>query len=199
MRVSGWADMFRGHASKALLVRFALRHFANVPMRTTVQHDNGESIVRNLRVSVPPLGLQNTFACPRISDIHQAMIAQQKRMTAASERLMQSLMEAVIGYNSARKPLKIDVAKRKDANPPGGKTNVAKIKGVQVGQQFVKVDTTRNPPPVWEVNSIHPGILGITHAGLKNLDDPVDMKTVSFSALLDKTYYRLVSDVGAAT
>ena len=191
--------MFWVHASKALLASFALRHFAKVPMRTTVQHDNGESIVKNMRVSVPPLGLHNTFACPRISDILRAMIAQQKRMTAAGERLMQWLMDAVIGYNSTRKPLKIGVAKRKDANPPGGKTNVAEIKGVQVGQQFVKVDTTRNRPPVWEVNSIHPGIIGITHAGLKNLDDPVDMKTVSFSALLDKTYYRLVSDVGAAT
>ena len=69
---------------------------------------------------------------------------------------------------------------------------------VQVGQQYVKVDTTRNPPPVWEVNSIHPGDFGITHAGLMNLDDPLDKKTVSFSALLDKTHYRLVSDVGAA-
>ena len=84
------------------------------------------------------------------------------------------------------------------ANPPGGKTNVAKINGVQVGQQYVKVDTTRNPPPVWEVNSIHPGDFGITHAGLMNLDDPLDKKTVSFSVLLDKTHYRLVSDVGVA-
>ena len=84
------------------------------------------------------------------------------------------------------------------ANPPGGKTDVAKKIGVQVGQQYVKVDSTRNPPPVWEVNSIHPSDFGITHAGLMNLDDPLDNKTVSFSALLDKTHYRLVSDVGTA-
>ncbi len=70
--------------------------------------------------------------------------------------------------------------------------------GVQAGQQYVNVHSTRNPPPVWEVNSIHPGIIGITHAGLLNLADPVDKKTVSFSALLDKTHYRLVRNVGAA-
>ena len=75
---------------------------------------------------------------------------------------------------------------------------MAKILGVQVGQQYVKVHSTRNPPTVWEVNSIHPGIIGIVHAGLMNLDDPVDKKTVSFSALLDKTHYRLVKNVGAA-
>ncbi len=54
------------------------------------------SIVRNLHVSVPPLGLQHTFASPRVSDI-QAMIAQQERMAAASERLVQSLMGKVFG------------------------------------------------------------------------------------------------------
>ncbi len=75
---------------------------------------------------------------------------------------------------------------------------MAKQIGVQVGQQYVKVDTTRNPAPVWEVNSIHPGDFGITHAGLMNLDDPLYKKTVSFSALLDKTHYRLVSDVSTA-
>ncbi len=75
---------------------------------------------------------------------------------------------------------------------------MAKINGIQVGQQYVKVDTTRNPAPVWEVNSIHPCDFGIAHAGLTNLDDPLDNKTVSISALLDKTHYRLVSDVGAA-
>ncbi len=70
--------------------------------------------------------------------------------------------------------------------------------GVRVGQRYVNVHSTRNPPPVWEVKSIHPGDLGIDHAGLMNLDDPLHMKTVSFSALLDRAHYRLVSDVGAA-
>ncbi len=76
---------------------------------------------------------------------------------------------------------------------------MAKKIGVQVGQQYVKVDTTRNPPPVWEVNSIHPGDFGIAHASLMNLDDPQHKKTVSFSVLLDKTHYSMVSDVGAAS
>ena len=56
----------------------------------------------------------------------------------------------------------------------------------------------RAPPPVWEVNSIHPGDIGIAHAVLMNQEDPVDRKTMSFSALLDKTNYRLVIDVSAA-
>ncbi len=75
---------------------------------------------------------------------------------------------------------------------------MAKKIGVQVGQQYVNVHSTRIPPPVWKVKSIHPGVLGIDHAGLINLDDPVDKKTVSFSALLDKSHFRLVSDVIAA-
>lgn len=69
---------------------------------------------------------------------------------------------------------------------------------VQVGQRYVKLDSTRDPQPVWEVMSIHPGDIGIAHASLINPEDPVDRKTMSFSALLDKTHYRLVSDVGAA-
>ena len=74
---------------------------------------------------------------------------------------------------------------------------MAKQIGVRAGQQYVKVHSTRNPPPVWEVRSIHPGVIGIAHAGLMNPADPLDRKTVSFSALLDKTHYLLVSDVGA--
>ena len=70
--------------------------------------------------------------------------------------------------------------------------------GIQVGQRYVNVHSTRNSPPVWEVNSIHPGVHGIAHAGLMNLGDPLHKKTVSFSALLDKTHYRLVRDVGVA-
>ncbi len=75
---------------------------------------------------------------------------------------------------------------------------MAKQPGVQIGQQYVSVHSTRNPPPVWEVRSIHPGAIGISHAGLMNLDDPLHMKTVSFSALRDRTHFRLASDVSAA-
>ena len=75
---------------------------------------------------------------------------------------------------------------------------MAKQIGVRAGQQYVKVHSTRNPPPVWEVMSIYSGVGSIAHAGLMNLDDPLHKKTVSFSALLDKTHYRLVRDVGAA-
>ena len=94
--------------------------------------------------------------------------------------------------------MQIFVAKCYGSKSTWGKTDVAKTNDVKIGQQYVKVHSTRNPPPVWKVKSIHPGDFGITHAGLMNLDDPLDKKTVSFSVLLDKTHYRLVSDVGAA-
>ena len=75
---------------------------------------------------------------------------------------------------------------------------MAKKIGVQVGQQYVKLHDARKPPIVWEVNSIHPGDIGIAHAGLMNLDDPLHKKTVSFSVLLDKTHYRMVSNADTA-
>ncbi len=75
---------------------------------------------------------------------------------------------------------------------------MAKKIGVQVGQQYVNVHNTRKPTPVWEVKSTYPDALGIDHAGLVNQKDPLHKKTVSYSALLDKTHYRLVSNVGAA-
>ena len=75
---------------------------------------------------------------------------------------------------------------------------MAKQNDIQVGQRYVNVHSTRTPPPVWEVRSIHPGDFGIDHAGLMNLNDSLEKKTVSFSVLLDKTHYRMVSDVGAA-
>ena len=75
---------------------------------------------------------------------------------------------------------------------------MAKKIGVQVGQQYVNVHSTWEPTPVWEVKSIYPDELGIDHACLVNLKDPLHKKTVSFSALLDKTHFRLVTDVGAA-
>ena len=76
-------------------------------------------------------------------------------------------------------------------------TNMAKKINVQVGQQYVKVQGTRELSPVWEVNLIYPDGLGIAHAGLISLGDPLYKKTVSISALLDKTHYRLLRDVSA--
>ena len=49
--------------------------------------------LRLATIPLPPLSLQQSFAS-RVSDI-QAMIAQQDRMAAASERLVQSLMGEV--------------------------------------------------------------------------------------------------------
>ncbi len=76
---------------------------------------------------------------------------------------------------------------------------MAKQIGVQAGQQYVKAHSTRNPPPVWEVRSIYSGVGNIAHAGLMNPADPLDRKTVSFSALLDEKHYRLLTDVGPET
>ena len=73
---------------------------------------------------------------------------------------------------------------------------MAKQISVQEGQQYVKVDSTRNPPPVWEVMSIYSGVGSIAHAGLMNPADPLDRKTVSFSALLDEKHFRLLRNVG---
>ncbi len=69
---------------------------------------------------------------------------------------------------------------------------------VQVGQQYVKVHSRWNPAPVWEVTLIYPDDVGIAYAGLMNSAAPQDKKTLSISALLDKTRYRLVVDMGAA-
>ncbi len=74
---------------------------------------------------------------------------------------------------------------------------MTKQSSVRAGQQYVKAHSTRNPPPVWEVRSIYSGVGSIAHAGLMNLADPLDRKTVSLSALLDNTHYRLLRDVGA--
>ncbi len=73
---------------------------------------------------------------------------------------------------------------------------MAKQIGVQAGQQYVKVESTRNPLPVWEVMSIYTGSGRIAHAGLMNPADPLDRKTVSVSALLDEKHFRLLRDVG---
>ncbi len=64
---------------------------SSISGRATLMEGSNLTNVRNLRVSVPPLGLQHTFASS-VSDIRQAMLAQQERIAAASERLVQSLM-----------------------------------------------------------------------------------------------------------
>jgi hypothetical protein len=75
---------------------------------------------------------------------------------------------------------------------------MAKQIDAQIGQQYEKVKSRWNPPPVWEVNFIYPDDAGISHVCLMNLANPQDRKTVSISALLDKKRFRLVGDVSAA-
>ena len=78
------------------------------------------------------------------------------------------------------------------------KISMAKQIEVQIGQQYEKVNSRWNPPPVWEVNMFYPDDAGISHVCLMNVADPQDKKTVSISALFDKTQFRLVRNVSAA-
>jgi hypothetical protein len=76
--------------------------------------------------------------------------------------------------------------------------SMAKEINAQIGQQYEKVNSRWNPPPVWEVNLIYPDDAGISHVCLMNVADPQDKKTLSVSTLLEKTQFRLVVDLGAA-
>ena len=76
--------------------------------------------------------------------------------------------------------------------------SMAKQFDAQIGQQYEKVNSRWKPPPVWEVNLIYPDDAGISHVCLMNVADPQDKKTVSISALLDETQFRLVRNVSAA-
>ncbi len=84
------------------------------------------------------------------------------------------------------------------AIPSVEKISMEKKIDAQIGQQYVKVKSKWNPPPVWEVNLLYPDDTGIPHVCLMNLANPQDKKTVSISALFDKTQFRLVRDVSAA-
>ncbi len=84
------------------------------------------------------------------------------------------------------------------AIPSVKKISMEKKIDAQVGQQYVKVKSRWNPPPVWEVNLIYPDDAGISHVCLMNVADPQDKKTVSISVLLDKKQFRLVRNVSAA-
>ncbi len=63
---------------------------------------------------------------------------------------------------------------------------------VQVGQQYVKVHSRRNPPPVWEVKSILVENVPAPHAVLVNTRDPLWTRTLACSALIKNPDYDLV-------
>jgi len=63
---------------------------------------------------------------------------------------------------------------------------------VQVGQQYVKVHSMRNPPPVWEVKSILVENVPAPHAVLVNTRDPFWARTLACSALINNSDYHLV-------
>ncbi len=75
---------------------------------------------------------------------------------------------------------------------------MAKKINAQIGQQYEKVNSRWNSPPVWEVYMIYPDDAGISHVCLMNVADPQDKKTVSYSALFDIAQFRLVRNVSAA-
>jgi len=84
------------------------------------------------------------------------------------------------------------------AKRPVETNSMAKKINAQIGQQYEKVKSRWNPPPVWEVNLIYPDDVGIPHVCLMNVANLQNKKTLSVSTLLDKTRYRLVVDLGAA-
>ncbi len=63
---------------------------------------------------------------------------------------------------------------------------------VQIGQQYVKVNSRRNPPPVWEVKSILDENVPAPHAVLVNTRDPFWTRTLACSALINNPDYDLV-------
>ena len=77
-----------------LLSWFNSFDLASIQSGTVVPQINKRDLAP-LTISVPPVELQKAFG-EKVSDI-QAMIAQQDRMAAASERLVQSLMAEVFG------------------------------------------------------------------------------------------------------
>ncbi len=95
-------------------------------------------------------------------------------------------------------PWKLFIANIWTAKPPVEKISMAKQIDAQIGQQYEKVKSKWNPPPVWEVDFIYPDDAGISHVCLMNVADAQDKKTVSNSTLLDKTQFRLVRDASAA-
>ena len=84
------------------------------------------------------------------------------------------------------------------AIPSVEKISMEKNIDAQIGQQYEKVKSRWNPPPVWEVYLIYPDDAGISHVCLMNVADPQDKKTVSISALFDKTKFQLVRSESAA-
>ena len=99
----------------------------------------------------------------------------------------------VIVKNSVFMPLKPFIVNIWTAKPPVEKISMPKQIDAQIGQQYEKVKSRWNPTPVWEVNLLYPDDVGIPHVCLMNLANPQDKKTVSISALLDKTQFRLVN------
>ncbi len=95
-------------------------------------------------------------------------------------------------------PWKLLIANIWTATPSVVKISMEKKIDAQIGQQYVKVKSRWNPPPVWEVDLIYPDDAGISHVCLMNVADPQDKKTVSISALFDNAQFRLVRNVCAA-
>ncbi len=93
---------------------------------------------------------------------------------------------------------KLFIANIWTAIPSVEKISMEKKIDAQIGQQYVKVKSRWNPPPVWEVDLIYPDDAGISHVCLMNVADPQDKKTVSISALFDKTKFQLVRSESAA-
>lgn len=87
-------EVDRNYVAGYLATPYVQRFFVS-ETRTVNQPTLNIRQIKETPILLPPLPLQQTFAS-RVADI-QAMIAQQDRMAAASERLVNSLMAEVFG------------------------------------------------------------------------------------------------------
>lgn len=70
---------------------------------------------------------------------------------------------------------------------------------VRAGQRYVQRSGLHYRPLIWKVGSIKASAGLIPHALLFNIDNPLDIKTISCPTLADNIYYELVADnTGAA-
>ena len=65
---------------------------------------------------------------------------------------------------------------------------------VKEGQRYAKRISVRQSASIWKVGAILATGPNIPHARLINVSDPHQTKTISCSALRDRTYFELVAE-----
>ena len=65
---------------------------------------------------------------------------------------------------------------------------------VKQGQVYVDLPSNRPGSRLWKVESLCENAMQIPHARLIDVSDPVDTKTISCHALINRAHYELVSE-----